>query len=68
MLINSYFRCRGKEGESLLSGEGKGSDIESHEFLSSFLFFLSKKAGFVGDASSSTLHVRIATISDMGGL
>lgn len=62
--------CLGNEGDSLWSmGEGKTSDIVSHEMFSSFFRLLSKKAGFIGSVSVIwTLHVNIATMSDMGGL
>lgn len=59
----------GKEVESLGNGDGKTSDIVSHDSFSLlFLRFRSKKAGLTGVPAISTLHVSIATISDIGGL
>lgn len=58
----------GNEFELLRCGEGKTSEIVSHEAGSLFLRFRSKKAGLIGASSNSTLHVNIATTSDIGGL
>jgi hypothetical protein len=61
--------CLGNEGDSLWSrGEGKTSVIVSHERFSSLVRLLSKKVGFIGVPVIWTLHVNIATMSDMGGL
>lgn len=61
--------CLGNEGDSLWSrGEGKTSVIVSHERFSSLVRLLSMKTGFIGVPVIWTLHVNIATMSDIGGL
>lgn len=62
-----YLVGRVKEGESLWSVDGKASEMVSQERLS-FLGLRSKKAGLMGLSTISTLHVNMATISDIGGL
>lgn len=56
-----------EECDSLRSGDGKASEMISQEWLS-FLGLRSKKAGLMGLSTISTLHVNMATISDIGGL
>lgn len=67
-----YLKCQvdglATEGGSLCKGDGKASVIVSHEMFWSFVCILSKKAGFIGVPVISTLHVNIATTSDIGGL